>query len=259
MPDVKEVYEMVTKQKPSDPGALERQRTRQIRTMRNRKIGAFVVVSAMAVVAVAVLLAVRDERPPTNVGTDVRPSAKDAAIGFIEAYGSLDAEGVMTYLADDAELSSLIEWFGPQGGEGPLDELRLLFSLLDAQRYQLMLNSCDEVGSSPAVTSLRCTYAFHSLGSDEIGRGPFPGSYFDLIVRDGKVAYVGPSYMEIGEFSPQMWEPFASWVSTNHPDDAAVMYTDESQTLERVTRESIRLWNRNVGRYVEAVQRGDAA
>ena len=39
MPDVMEVYEMVTKQKPSDTGALERQRTRQIRTMRNRKVG----------------------------------------------------------------------------------------------------------------------------------------------------------------------------------------------------------------------------
>ena len=108
MPDVKEVYEMVTKQKPSDPGALERQHTRQVRTMRNRRLGAFAVVSAMAVVAVAVFIAVRDERPPRNVGTDVRPSAKDVAIGFIEAYGSLDAEGVMTYLADDAEVSSMI-------------------------------------------------------------------------------------------------------------------------------------------------------
>ncbi len=40
-PDIREVYEMVTKQKPSDTGALERQHTRQIRTMRNRKVGAF--------------------------------------------------------------------------------------------------------------------------------------------------------------------------------------------------------------------------
>ena len=259
MPDVKEVYEMVTKQKPSDPGALERQHTRQVRTMRNRKIGAFVVVSAMAVVAVAVFLAVRDERPPTNVGTDVRPSAEDVAIGFMEAFGSLDAEGVMTYLADDAEVSSMIGWLGSQGGEGPLDELRSLFSLLDAQRFELRLNSCEEVGSTPAVTSLQCTYAFHSLGSDQIGRGPYSGSYFDLIVRDGKVAYVGPNYMEIGEFSPQMWEPFAEWVSTNNPDDAAVLYTDETHSLERVTEESIRLWRRHVRGYVEAVQSGDAA
>ena len=43
-----------------------------------------------------------------------------------------------------------------------------------------------------------------------------------------------------------MWEPFASWVSTNHPEDVAVMYEDETQSLERVTEESIRLWRRHV-------------
>ena len=57
--DIREVYEMVTKQKPSDTGALERQRTRQIRTMRNRKVGAFAVVAAIVVAAVAVILATR--------------------------------------------------------------------------------------------------------------------------------------------------------------------------------------------------------
>jgi hypothetical protein len=36
---------MVTKQKPSDPGALERQRVRQVRTMRKRKAGAIAAVA----------------------------------------------------------------------------------------------------------------------------------------------------------------------------------------------------------------------
>ena len=179
-------------------------------------------------------------------------------MGFMDAYRALDADRTITYLADDANVASVIERVGPQGAEGPREEFELVFSLLRAESFQLMPDSCVEQGQSGTVTTFRCDYDFHGLGSDEIGRGPFPGSYFDLIVRDGKVAYVGPSYLEIGEFSPQMWEPFASWVSTNHPDDAAVMYTDESQTLERVTRESIRLWERNVRRYVEAVQRGDA-
>ena len=56
MPDVREVYEMVTDQKPSDPGALERQHTRQIRTARNRKMGALVV--AAALFAIATIIAV---------------------------------------------------------------------------------------------------------------------------------------------------------------------------------------------------------
>ena len=48
--------------------------------------------------------------------------------------------------------------------------------------------------------------------------------------------------LEIEEFGPQMWDPFADWVATNHPEDVAVMYEDETQSLERVTEESIRLW-----------------
>ncbi len=47
MTDVREVYDMVTKQKPPEPGALERQHTRQVRTARNRKIGAMVVAAAI--------------------------------------------------------------------------------------------------------------------------------------------------------------------------------------------------------------------
>ena len=54
MPDVKQVYEMVTKQRPPDVGALERQRTRQIRTMRNRRVGAFAVAAAIGAAAVVV-------------------------------------------------------------------------------------------------------------------------------------------------------------------------------------------------------------
>ena len=59
MPDVREVYEMVTKQKPSGPGALERQHTRQVRTARNRKIGgiavAVAVIGALALVVSSTL------------------------------------------------------------------------------------------------------------------------------------------------------------------------------------------------------------
>ena len=66
MPDVREVYEMVTKQKPSDTGALERQRTRQIRTMRNRKIGAYAV--AAVLFAIAAIVAVNSL--PGRGGTD---------------------------------------------------------------------------------------------------------------------------------------------------------------------------------------------
>lgn len=62
MPDVREVYEMVTKQKPPEPGALERQQKRQVRTARNRRIGAFAVAAAIGLVAVALILGTLGQR-----------------------------------------------------------------------------------------------------------------------------------------------------------------------------------------------------
>jgi hypothetical protein len=255
--DIREVYEMVTKQKPSDTGALERQRTRQIRTMRNRKVGAFAVVAAIVVAAVAVILATRPGEKQATTGIPGTPTPIEVATGFVDAYGALDVDRAFTYLADDASVTQLVGWVGPQGEEGPLGRLRLVFSLLQAEGYSHTLDACEELGSSGSVTTVRCTVDFHSLGSDEIGRGPYRGSYFDLTVRDGEIA-AASNYLEIGKFSPQMWEPFARWVSRNYPDDSAVMYRDETHSLERVTAASIRLWGQNVRRYVEHMQQSGA-
>jgi hypothetical protein len=83
MPDVREVYEMVTKQKPADPGGLDRQHTRQVRTVRNRKIGAFAVAAGIVALAVvAIDIAERDggQQPATSGAAtpSVRPTATNA-------------------------------------------------------------------------------------------------------------------------------------------------------------------------------------
>ena len=131
------------------------------------------------------------------------------------------------------------------------DDLRLLLSYLEATGYRQILNSCEGVGDS-VPGSIRCTFDFHGLRSGEIGRGPFGGSSFDLFVRDGKIVRA-TQYWGTEKFSPQMWEPFAGWVSTAHPKDAAVMYTDESHSNVRLTEESVRLWDARTREYVEEV------
>ncbi|HUF60036.1 MAG TPA: hypothetical protein VMR89_11255 [Actinomycetota bacterium] len=166
-------------------------------------------------------------------------------------------ERTIAYLADDADVSSVFGWLGAQGGEGPSDEFRLAFSLLDAQGYSHTLDSCEERGRSASVADLRCSYDLHWLRSDEIGRGPFSGSYFDLIVRGGEIAHVA-THWDTGEVGRQIWEPFARWVSRNHPEDVAVMYQDETQSLERFTEESIRLWERYTRDYVQEVNQAGA-
>ncbi|HET7272010.1 MAG TPA: hypothetical protein VFI90_13100, partial [Rubrobacter sp.] len=106
-----------------------------------------------------------------------------------------------------------------------------------------------------------------------VGRGPYSGSYIDVLVHDtpqgwGAIREVS-GYLETAKVGPQMWEPFAAWVSTNYPEDVAVMYpndnlpaavtyTNHNLQNYRLTLRSIRLWEQHTREYVRAVQRGTA-
>ena len=233
-----------------DPGVLERQHERQLRGSGAKRVGAFVA-TAVALVMIGTLMGCAGEEAP---GTDQTPAAEaqestryakaeEVATGFLEAYGALDAGRAMTYLADDASIASM----------GAEDDLGLLLSFLAAQGYKQILGPCEELVSGSFGTDLRCAFDFHAIRSDEIGRGPFSGSSFDLTVRDGKVVEASQDW-NTDKFSHQMWEPFNDWVSTAHPKDAAVMYTDGCCNA-RLTEKSIRLWERRTQEYAKKVGR----
>ena len=216
-----------------DPGVLEGQHKRQHRWSERKKIGALAAAAvALALIAALVIIQSREGAPAND-------QAEGVATGFLEAYGAFDVEQATTYLADDATIASMTAQ----------DDLRLLLSYLEATGYQQILNSCEEVGNAGSG-NVRCTFGFHALRSSELGRGPFGGSSFDLVVRDGKVVRATQIW-EIEKFSPQVWEPFANWVSKAHPKDAAVMYEDETQSSVQLTRKSIRLWKLRTQEYVE--------
>ncbi len=253
MPDVREVYEMVTKQKPPDPGALERQQKRQVRAARNKRIGAFAVAAAIGLLAIVLFLETRpgeDATAPANQPSTVAPvdaAAQEVAMNFLEAYGAFNATQAITYLADNADITGLTN--GSSGIKG----LSLMTSFLEAQGYQQTITSC-EAATVASDTSVTCGFDFHAIRSDEIGRGPYGGSHFALTVRDGEIVRASQNW-EIAKFSPQMWEPFARWVSKAYPKDAAVMYQDETLSDFRLTKKSIRLWERHTREYVKEVQR----
>jgi hypothetical protein len=182
------------------------------------------------------------DQPPVATGASEDPAdaaAEEVATAFLEAYGALDAEQARTYLADDAVISSM----------AAQDDLQLLVSFLDATGYRQILDPCEASGESASGTRVRCAFDFHALRSGEIGLGPYTGGAFDLVVRDGEIVQVSQGW-EIEEFSPQVWEPFAEWVSTTYSEDAAVMYVDGSLSGVRLTEESIRLWERRTREYV---------
>jgi Tol biopolymer transport system component len=56
MPELREVYFMVTEQRSPAPGALDRQRDRQRRSLRNRKLGTIALSAALVVAAILVVV-----------------------------------------------------------------------------------------------------------------------------------------------------------------------------------------------------------
>ena len=148
-------------------------------------------------------------------------------------------------------ITNLIASVGAQGVQGTQEELRLLLSLLEATGYKQMVDSCHELDSSASGTSrslpVRVSTTSGPMRSDEVRSAAVS---FDLTVRNGEIVQARMDF-GIEEFSTQMWEPFATWVSKAYPEDAAVMYSDETHGGVRLTERSIRLWERHIREYAE--------
>ena len=232
---------------------------------RNKKLSACAVAGVTALVLVACGggdtggAGGQSATTPTSEPAAVSPvdaKAQKVATGFVEAFGAFDADRAISYLADDAAISSLMINVGAKGVEGTLNEFRLLISMEQAVGSKLMLDSCEEYESSASPTEVRCTFDVHSLGSDEIGLGPYSGNYFALTVQDGEIVRASQT-RDYAEIYDQMWAPFATWMATNYPDDVEVMYETGGHGA-RLTSESIRLWERHIREYVEEVKRETA-
>jgi Tol biopolymer transport system component len=73
MPELREVFEMTTRQMEPDVDAWREQQKHQRRSSRNKRLGAFAVAGAIGLVAVVLVLANRTEPRPNRPGTDPSP------------------------------------------------------------------------------------------------------------------------------------------------------------------------------------------
>jgi WD40 repeat protein len=128
MPDVREVYEMVTKQKPAPPGGLERQRTKQLRVARNRKVGAILVVAA--VTAAAAIAGVLSLREPARDRTGGVRTIQEPALTLPGVGGGFSDDGAHVFveapdsprgLVYDATTGALIRTLSGPAGDLLLD------------------------------------------------------------------------------------------------------------------------------------------
>jgi hypothetical protein len=258
MPDVQEVFRMTTQKIRPEPGFVDRQHDHRRKQQRKRKMGALAAAAVIGVAAVALIVNNLGGQNRTEIVDQPEPTAGEVATGFLDAYGAFDADRAIAYLANDADIVGLMTAVATQGVDGTVREFRLLLSYLEAMGYEQILDPCEELASSASAgTTLRCAFDYHALRSDEIALGPFGGSYFDLTVLDGRIVRAS-KFFAIEEFSVEVWEPFAAFISTTYPEDAAVMYVDDTYSEVRLTEASIRLWEQHTRDYVEEVQAGGA-
>jgi hypothetical protein len=212
-------------------------------------------VAAAAVVAAAVWWqGTRDDTviepaPPVDVPTQAEQLATD----FVEAWADFDRARLASYIADGATLT-----LGPVPGNP--DGWRLENRFDQAAGFGMQLQLCSENFSPGDRIQVGCAFRLQMLRSDQLGRGPYDNSIFNVTVENGKV--VDASLYFSGEdsgYDDQMLHPFEAWMDEQHPEDAEVMdaFWDPASTKAEINA-SLQLWEQRTHDYVDAVRAGDA-
>jgi hypothetical protein len=175
---------------------------------------------------------------------DARLAAERVSTQFLEAFAAFDADAAGSYLADGASTERII-------GED-VQDYREAIALYQAWGYEQTLGACSQVDATATGLKTRCPFRYHLLGSRELGSGPYDGSYFTVTVDD-ETALITKVESTWGpdDFSRSVAEPFTNWVTTNFPNDAAVMSNGGGPAL---TSESLALWDQHRREYVQHVQ-----
>ena len=217
---------------------------------RRRRRRAWVAGGLVAVAAAAALVVWSPDlgnRKTDRTPVDREQQAEQTSSAFVEAYADFDPDRAATYLADDADLTIWTDKLGD-------DHWRRGLGWLEAAGTRMTLDSCSSLWSSGGATYVSCVFDVQGLGSEELGRGPYPDNTFSLTVEDGEIV---DASMELASrtngFYEEMWRPFAKWVTRAHPEDAALMYYQWPETdWASETPRSMALWRDHVQDYVEA-------
>ena len=175
---------------------------------------------------------------------------------FVAAYTAFDPDRAVSYLAKDAYVSG----FGAPGG---VDSLRRTNRLLQATGFRAQDVDCSQTGTlATGAEQVGCLVTAHDMGSDLLGRSPEDNYFFAFHVRDDRIEVAmltfvdAPSAFEDRNKGP---EPFWIWLWEAHPTDEALLDAWGDPTADPATVDrSLRLWERRVEEYVDAVQAGEA-
>lgn len=223
---------------------LEETRADDRRRSRRRLIG--VAVAAAAVTALVFWAATRGaDRAEPQPAVPISP--KQVATEYVQALAAYDMPRAESYFSADPALKL---W---GGAPTDLTAWRAAQAWNRAVGFEMNPGPCQEESTTgPQSITFRCPYAYHGLGSKELGLGPYDGSSYLVTVQDGTVTATDDQFAYANNgYSGEIWEPFLAWVTTNYPRDVDVMYTDGGAT-QATTDESNALWHQHLIQYIAA-------
>ena len=207
---------------------------------RHRWVGGLVAAATVAALALWLVARGTDPAEPEPVGPT---GPEQVATEYFQAVAAYDIPRAESYLADEANL---------RGSTSNVEAWRARVRWNQASGLEMEPGVCKEEGTTRTATKVRCPYDFHSLGSDELGLGPYTGSQLVIAVQDGAIVRATDDFEFIANGSNhEVWQPFATWVANNHPQDFEVMYDDKGG--QEFTDASIALWREHRLGYVAAM------
>jgi hypothetical protein len=223
---------------------------------RTARVAFALAAAAAVVVAALVLVDTRgDDRTGAPADSVDTHAAEVVASDYLTAVAAYDADRAASYLADGARIQL-------RGISVDAQSIGAQLRWSQAMGFRMLPGRCALESVSAPAADVACVFDAHGLGSERLGRGPFEDNVLRLTVVDGEIV----SGLELDsdgskEFEVTMWEPFTAWLlSSDHADDWAHMYADWPGVMRpALTERSASLWQRNVDRYVSAVERGDAS
>jgi hypothetical protein len=221
---------------------LEETRTEDKRRRNHRVFGALVAAAAVAALTFWVAARDTDRAEPEPVGPI---SPEQVATEYLHALAAYDVPRAEAYLSAEPELR---KW---DGVVVDLDGWRAAQLWNQAAGFEMDPGACQtESAIQPGATRLRCPYVFRSLGSEELGLGPYSGSSYVITVQNGAIISASDVFEYVSNgYNVEVWEPFAAWVADNYPQDFRVMYDNDNQVT---TEESDALWHEHLFGYVAA-------
>jgi hypothetical protein len=186
--------------------------------------------------------------PPVDVPTQ----GVDVATAFVEAWGDFDRPLAASFIADGARL---------QIGPPPVTPGSWLVENRwdQATGFTMQLDSCSRTSGSGDTMLVTCTFSFHQLGSERLGRGPYVNNVFRVNVEDGKVVDATKLIaFDSSGYRDEMVTPFFRWLDAEHADQTVLAAYDDPASTEAEIDASLQLWEQRVQGYVDAVRAGTA-